>query len=567
MKNKKLLTLAALLAAAVSAGCLSSCGSNYVPASPAVTLPEDILHALEYRAPEIKDYGINFYFNNSANTRGFFSPKLRPSASGTYERGIFNYEDPINTHSFMQALENSFASCSELTTYVIAESYTTADISWQELDPNKNVFSLTRNTTFFLNRSLNDSLSHNNLLDFLTGTSGDDARLNLYLTSLDELNYCMSDLTQWVQSQISENTSACLVGMLCDYNGDLPANLVTADSKELAGKRVLYLLAAGPEEPMERYITELENSLRNYNLVYDLCRFPNAAITPVDDIGEIRLAAEFTDTDSLSREELAEQLEDGSFRYTLNLEPVEMTAYSDMFTNVNDYIDMIVYRFEEQGLTNDRMIANLYLPLYECSDQNVQDYSCRISQYFQGTGDAALDQLLGAKDYMTVRLLGTQTAEDGTQVSEYTDMSHYAFTKAGFGVSSRILPAAEVPAGAAVSDPLSAEAAYWLQVRLEYKYDPSFRNRSSLLLTLPVYAVRKNSIPQWVENCSCSPNDWKLSNPEMLFRTSSLYEFTSALAGLNTGEGVRNTRVSLNTAMFESKLCDLVLYIDGLPTA
>jgi len=572
MKNNFMRTLPALLAAALCSGSLISCGDTAASVSPEVTLPEDIIHALEYRPPETKSYGINFYFNNSTNTRGFFSPKLLASASGTYERGVFDYEDPINTHSFMQALENSFASCSDLTTYVIEESYTTADLSWQELDPNKNVFSLTRNATFFLNRSMNDSLSHNNLLDFGTGTSGGDTTLNLYLTSLDELNYCMSDLTRWIRSQISEDTSACLVGMLCDYNGALPLRLESDDSsesagsKELAGKRVLYLLASGPEEPMNRYIAELESSLRSCSLVYDLCRFPNAAITPVDTIDEIRIAPEFTATDSISREELAEQLENGSFSYTMNLEPVEMTEYSDMFTNVNDYVNMIVYRFEDQGLTKNRMIANIYLPLYECSDQTVQDYSCRVSQYFQGTGDAALDQLLGAKDYMTVRLLGTQTAEDGTQVSGYTDLSHYDFTKAGFGVTSRILSAAEVPADDA-SAPLSSEAEYWLQVRLEYRYDPSFRNRSSLLLTLPVYAVRSNSIPQWVENCSCSPNDRKLSSPDMLFRTSSLYEFTSSLAGLNADSSGRNGRVSLNTAMFESKLCDLVLYIDGIPTA
>lgn len=560
-----------------------------------LNIPHKITETLKNESENEETPVIRFYFNNTAHTQGFFSKKLALN-NGKYERGIYDDAYQINSVSFVNAIKNSFDGRYDTTEYSIGCKTNSTDWTWVE---NAAVYGDCGKSDFYMIRDIDEKNQMKTLL-LETPASKDaessDAKpeINIYLSSLAELNQNMSHLTEWVRNKLRdrEDYSVGVLCALCDYNGKIyPTDSSEAvDGKEITGKRPLYLVMMGPTNGLDRYVETLKATLQSAkfteNTDYSVYFFPEKELTEVRSVNdEVVVPATLEDRGDLNPEHVKQLLKSGSFNANINLTGIPQVEFDEVFADVGDYIDLYAFRFTEQKIADDRMILNLYVPLYECNDSSASLYDCYFYDKLDQNDSEEIDRLLEDNSSLEIYRCDLTEDEDDEESDEeseeiktadFTQINPYEFEKMGFGITTEVISGGEIPAYV-FETPLSEdeaediEAVYaaklteshkWLKLCIEYRFDPDeARESTSVMLSIPVYAVLKSAFSSWFEDCSIASKNYDETNADVLARTCDFLDFMNIIADkeLESDE--------LYRARYESKIADIVVCITDIPVA
>ena len=397
------LTAAVVLLGMISA-MFAGCSDD---AEVMLKIPDEVIEGLKSESESTATHVIHFYFNNTAHTRGYFSKKLA-FENGKYERGIYDDNVQINTVSFVNAIKNSFDGRYDTKEYSIGCKNNSTDWTWVE---NAGVYGDCGKSDFYLTRDIDEKNQMRAVLDTFPADDSAKPTINIYLSSLAELNQNMSDLTEWVRSKVnvSEDYSVCVVCALCDYNGKIyPIDSTEAlDNKELTGKKPLYLIMTGPTKELDAYVDTLRSALKSAkfeeNADFSVYFFPEKELTRIKSVtDEVIVPTSIEDRGDLNPETMNELLDSGIFNVNINAESIPQTEYGDVFEGVDDYLDLYAFRYTEAFKKAGRMVINMFVPLYECNDANESLYDCYFYDKLDGNDTDEIDRLL--KDNSSLKI-------------------------------------------------------------------------------------------------------------------------------------------------------------------
>ena len=589
MKSKWLfrLTSAVVLIGMISA-MFTGCSDD---ADVMLKIPDEVIEGLKSESESTVTPVIHFYFNNTAHTQGFFSKKLALE-NGKYERGIYDDNAQINTVSFVNAIENSFDGRYDTKEYSIGCKNNSTDWAWVE---NAGVYGDCGKSDFYMTRDIDEKNQMRSVLDSFPADDSQKPTINVYLSSLAELNQNMSDLTEWVRSKVNghEDYSVCVLCALCDYNGKIyPIDSAEAlDNKELTGKKPLYLIMTGPTSELDSYVDTLRSALKSAkfeeNADFSVYFFPEKELTRIKSVNdEVVVPSSIEDRGDLNPETMNQLLDSGIFNVNLNAESIPQTEYGDVFEGVDDYLDLYAFRYTEAFKKAGRMVINMYVPLYECNDANESLYDCYFYDKLDGNETAEIDRLLkdnsSLKIYrydLTVEENEDEESEDEAEelrVVEAKEIIPYELEKLGFDITTTVIDGGEVPScvfTTSVDEDTAEEIEgmyaakltadhKWLKLTVEYKYDPGVADkRASIMLNIPVYAVLESTFPAWFEDCSYASKDYSNTDADILAKTCDFVDFMNIIADKEIESE------ELYRARYENKIADIAVCITDIPVA
>lgn len=579
--------------------CLVGCADEALDVR--LLLPEEIWDALADKPTEEETLSVKFYFNNTLAVKGYFGGKLKPDEKGNYERGELDESYKINTPSFMNAIDGSLKrKVDGKSKYEVTPHYIDAGWSWCVDDGVDSIaHRCTNEDGFFLGYEVNESLKLKSLID-LMGSGAEEGDVIIYMTSLSELSRNSADLIAWINESLSADgsASACLVGMLCDYNG----YAISPDNKnpfleyednttlELTGKRMTYLLMTGPDTALRDYVTYLEKLFTGYSFKkdtdYNIYFFPERKVTPVYDVmKEVIVPPTMTNVPDYLYDSQADSLmKDGVINCNLNLTQIPAVDNDEIFAGVEDYLlengrlNVHSFKVSGEGDFSDRLLLHMYVPLYDYIPSLKGKYSVGIYE-----GNKTDDENKDTKKDKVKLFYYLHSHEDGVDADDdgYVDYaelsatevySHW-FEKAGLSLEYEIVDGGDVlqfdpenVSGLEDDEKESVETAVtldgshkWLHVTVSTAKPLDFDSgeRGSLLMHIPVYAVIQSTVPDWIDACSVSMKDYSEDCDGALSRTLGLWDFVNIIN--------QESDEKRYAEAYESKIAELTVCLSGLP--
>lgn len=573
------LAAAVFTAAAVLAGCGGSSLEAPYPA------PE---WALEIATPSTSDMEIvqsavkvDVYYDNTESMYGFASDGTGGSEGSNVVRMVTALRDVIHQYT-------------NTTTYTLTGS----TLSWTPFDGDLRTSMADYQGFYTVNGSFAAGTGPLQMLYYEEAVL-DPTAINVVITDLAEQNVDCSELAAKINEHIlsQDGYSAVLIGIMGDFNGtkyisEIDKVTTRMPGTEVNGRVPIYMLLTGPDKALDTYVDNLLSAFHNYELAenddYYVARYHagnSARVLSQSDIISVGAAKE---QDGMKKSDW----QTAEINENLSMVNID-AAHLDTLIQTDGYLNMFAYRYDTDanGINTNRITLNYFLPI-ERTDGLDLPIQLKVYETEEQAATTQVNELYSTKD--RIRYSELVVGEDAASAAEMMEndaavtdafeiTEKESVTVAGWKDIKQIsrdkdmtISLEVIPAGTPVYDMVlqadgrDAEDLYasvdlglaaetdLLHIQIEFSKDPEEREGSTVLLSIPVYAMAESvqELPAWI-------SEWdSAGSGDYIYHTLGLENFYRTLFGLNvTGDA------DYDRALREVKIADVLTCVTDLPTS